>query len=98
MAVDRRTDNLFDALRTEEEKIVTTIRFPKSLLDQIDHYADAYGLTRTEAVISLLRAELAFVDDPDEQPVTKRDYIELKRQFTDGLASIRKAIQQRSAR
>lgn len=97
MAVDRRADNLFDALRTEEEKVVTTISFPKSLLEQIDHYADTYGLTRTEAVISLLRAELAFVDDPNEQPMTKGDYQELQRQFTDGLASIRKAIQQRSA-
>ena len=68
----------------KEETVATSLRLPKSLLAQVDAYAEGRELSRTAAVTSLLRKALAPVGDPDQQPMTKADYLTVLRRAYAG--------------
>lgn len=78
----------------KEETVATSLRLPKSLLAQVDAYAEGRELSRTAAVTSLLRKALAPVGDPDQQPMTKADYHALQSRIATGLAAVTKAVQE----
>lgn len=74
----------------DEEKVSVTCRLPKSLVARVDRYAGDRGVSRSAAVLSLLRVALGQVG---ETPASKADVQALRALLADGLERVSQAVE-----
>lgn len=73
-----------------EEKVSVTCRLPKSVVARIDRYADDRGVSRTSAMVSLLRVALGQVG---ETPASKADVQALRALLAEGFERVSHAVE-----
>lgn len=73
-----------------EEKVSVTCRLPKSIVARVDRYAEDRGVSRSAAVVSLLRVALGQVG---ETPASKADVQALRALLADGFERVSHAVE-----
>lgn len=73
-----------------EEKTSVTCRLPKSLVARVDRYASDRGVSRSAAIVSLLRVALGQVG---ETPASKADVQALRALLADGFERVSHAVE-----
>lgn len=72
-----------------EKTASVTVRLPVSVVARVDAYAERRGVTRTAAVLSLLRQALG---SADEAPATAGDIKAVRLEVAAGMERIAKAV------
>lgn len=74
----------------KEKTASVTVRVPKGLLARVDAYAQGRDLTRTAAVVALLRIALGSADDA---PATAGDLKALRLELAAGMERVSQAVE-----
>lgn len=80
----------YEEVGMSEEKVSVTCRLPKSVVARVDRYAEGRGVSRSAAMLSLLRVALGQVG---ETPASKADVQALRALLAEGFERVSHAVE-----